>query len=259
MPPVNEILLKMENVSKSFGGVIAVQDYNMELPRRGIHGIIGPNGAGKTTIFNLISRIYPVDAGNIRFLGRDVTKNSQIDVARLGLSRTFQNTRLFTALSVLDNVKVGLDHAGKYSIIEALFLAPRRWKEERRIAKEASACLEALNLQKYAKARPGNLPYGIQRRVEIARAIVGQPKLLMLDEPAAGLNPEEVLELVDFIRHIKREYDLTILVIEHRMDLIMTLCELIHVQNFGRTIAVGTPGEVQINPHVLAAYLGKED
>ena len=256
---MSDILLKMENVSKNFGGVVAVQNYSMEVPWHRIHGIIGPNGAGKTTIFNLISRIYPVDTGKIEFLGLDVTKDSQIDVARMGLSRTFQNTRLFTALSVLDNVKVGLDHTGKYTIIEALFLTPRRWKEERRIAKEAFACLEALNLQKYAKARPGNLPYGIQRRVEIARAIVGRPKLLMLDEPAAGLNPDEVLELVEFIRHIKREYDLTILVIEHRMDLIMTLCELIHVQNFGQTIAVGTPSEVQTNPHVLAAYLGKED
>jgi len=256
---MNEILLKMENASKNFGGVTAVQNFNLELPMQGLHGIIGPNGAGKTTIFNLISRIYPLDSGTIHFLGRDVTKDSQIDMARMGLTRTFQNTRLFTALSVLDNVKVGLDHTGKYSIIEALFLTPRRWKEERRIAKEASACLESLNLHNYANARPNNLPYGIQRRVEIARAIVGRPKLLMLDEPAAGLNPEEVLALIEFIRFIRREYNLTILVIEHRMDLIMALCELIHVQNFGQTIAVGTPGEVQADPHVLSAYLGRED
>ena len=256
---MSDIILKMEDVSKNFGGVKAVQGFSMQLPWHTIHGIIGPNGAGKTTIFNLISLIYTANAGSIHFVGQDVTKDSQINIARMGLSRTFQNTRLFTGLSVLDNVKVGVDHTGKYTMVEALFLTPRRWKEERRIAKEASACLETLNLHKYASMRPNNLPYGIQRRVEIARAIVGRPKLLLLDEPAAGLNPEEVLELIDFIRLIKQEYDLTILVIEHRMDLIMTLCQLIHVQNFGQTIAVGTPSEIQANPHVLAAYLGEED
>jgi len=256
---MSESVLRVEGISKSFGGVKAVQDFSIDVPRYGIQGIIGPNGAGKTTIFNLLSRIYPLDSGTIEFAGQDVTKRGQIDVARLGLSRTFQNTRLFTGLSVLDNVKVGLDHAGKYSIIEALFLTPRRWKEERRIAAEAEACLEVLNLGQYAKLRPNSLSYGVQRRVEIARAIVGRPKLLLLDEPAAGLNPEEVLELIAFIRLIKQEYDLTVLVIEHRMDLIMSLCEQIHVQNFGQTIAVGTPSEIQVNPHVLAAYLGEED
>jgi len=256
---MSEVLLKLNSISKNFGGVKAVQEFCMELPHDVIHGIIGPNGAGKTTIFNLVSRIYPVDTGTIEFAGRDVSKATQMDMAKLGLSRTFQNTRLFTGLSVLDNVKVGLDHTGKYSIIEALFLAPRRWKEERRIAQEATACLEVLNLSEYMHLRPNNLSYGIQRRVEIARAIVGRPKLLLLDEPAAGLNPEEVLELIEFIRLIKREYELTILVIEHRMDLIMTLCELIHVQNFGQTIAVGPPAEIQTNPDVLAAYLGEED
>ena len=252
-------ILEVENLYKNFGGVKAVQDFSLTVGRGKIQGIIGPNGAGKTTIFNLISRIYPVDGGTIVFDGQDVTKQNQVAVARIGLSRTFQNTRLFAGLSVLDNVKVGLDHTGKYTIVEAMFLAPRRWREERRIAKEAAACLEILQLAKYAGQRPNNLSYGIQRRVEIARAVVSRPKLLLLDEPAAGLNPEEVFELIEFIRLIKREYDLTILVIEHRMDLIMTLCELIHVQNFGLTIAVGTPTEIQEDPHVLAAYLGEED
>jgi len=256
---MSELLLKIDNISKNFGGVKAVQEFSMELPQYGLHGIIGPNGAGKTTIFNLMSCITPADSGSITFAGKDVSKATQMDMAKLGLARTFQNTRLFKGLSVLDNVKVGVDHTGKYSIIEALFLTPRRWREEKRIAKEAAACLETLNLSEYANLRPSSLSYGLQRRVEIARAIVGRPKLLLLDEPAAGLNPEEVLELIDFIRLIKREYDLTILVIEHRMDLIMTLCEMIHVQNFGQTIAVGTPAEIQVNPDVLAAYLGEED
>ena len=256
---MSESILTVNGLSKNFGGVKAVENFSIDVPKDTIHGIIGPNGAGKTTIFNLVSRIYPVDSGNIIFAGSDVTKSSQIDVAKLGLSRTFQNTRLFTGLSVLDNVKVGLDHTGKYSIIEALFLTPRRWREERRIAAEASECLKVLNLDQYAGLRPNSLSYGVQRRVEIARAIVGHPKLLLLDEPAAGLNPEEVLELIEFIRMIKREYKLTVIVIEHKMDLIMTLCEQIHVQNFGQTIAVGTPSEIQANPLVLAAYLGEED
>jgi len=256
---MSELILVMDRVSKSFGGVKAVQEFSINLPQYGIQGIIGPNGAGKTTIFNIISRIYSEDRGSITFLGRDVAGVNQVGIARMGLSRTFQNTRLFPGLSVLDNIKVGIDYSGQYSIIEALFLAPRRWREEKRIALDATSCLEILHLDRYAKTRPNNLPYGIQRRVEIARAIVGRPKLLLLDEPAAGLNPEEIMELIEFIRLIKREYQLSVLVIEHRMDLIMTLCELIHVQNFGRTIASGTPDEIQSDPQVLKAYLGEED
>ena len=256
---MSEGILVMDRVSKSFGGVKAVQDFCINLPQYGIQGIIGPNGAGKTTIFNLISRIYSLDSGSMSFLGKDVTGENQIGIARMGLRRTFQNTRLFSGLSVLDNIKVGIDYSGKYSIIEALFLTPRRWREEKRIAREAAACLEILHLDRYAQNRPNNLPYGIQRRVEIARAIVSRPKLLLLDEPAAGLNPEEIMELIEFIRLIKEEYRLSVLVIEHRMDLIMTLCELIHVQNFGQTIAVGTPDQVRADPRVLVAYLGEED
>lgn len=254
-----DIILKTEHLSKSFGGVKAVQDFSMELHEGEVSGIIGPNGAGKTTIFNLLSHIYDYDEGSVTFKGQDLTKSDQVKVARLGLSRTFQNTRLFTGLSVLDNVKVGLDQAGKYNIFDAMFLLPRRWKEEKRIAAEALQCLDVLNLSQYKDARPANLPYGIQRRVEIARAIASRPKVLLLDEPAAGLNPEEVLALIDFIRLIKEKFDLSILVIEHRMDLIMTLCDSIYVQDFGKTIAVGTPAEIQQNPAVLAAYLGEEE
>lgn len=257
---MSESILKIEHLSKNFGGVAAVRDFNFEVEPGTITAIIGPNGAGKTTIFNLISKIYEFDEGSIVFNGVDITKKSQIEVARLGLSRTFQNTRLFTGLNVLDNVKVALDFDGKCSLIEAMLLLPRRWKHEKETTRRAMECLELLHLDQYASTRPSNLPYGIQRRVEIARALVSNPKVLMLDEPAAGLNPEEVFQLVDFIREIKEKYpQLAILVIEHRMDLVMNLCDYIYVQDFGQTIAQGIPAEIQNNPLVLKAYLGEED
>ena len=253
-------ILKIEHLSKNFGGVSAVRDFNLEIKPGTITAIIGPNGAGKTTIFNLISKIYEFDKGTITFAGTDITKKSQIEVARMGLSRTFQNTRLFTGLSVLDHVKAALDYAGKCTIIEAMLLLPRYWKHEKETTQRAMECLKLLNLDQYASTRPSNLPYGIQRRVEIARALVANPKVLMLDEPAAGLNPEEVFQLVDFIREIKAKYpELAILVIEHRMDLVMNLCEYIYVQDFGQTIAKGVPEEIRNNPLVLKAYLGEED
>jgi ABC-type branched-subunit amino acid transport system ATPase component len=257
---MSNTILKIENLSKNFGGVAAVRNFNFEIEPGSITAIIGPNGAGKTTIFNLISKIYEFDTGSIVFNGVDITKKSQIEVARLGISRTFQNTRLFTGLSVLDNVKVALDYDGKCSLIEAMLLLPRYWKHEREVKQKAMDCLKLLQLDQYANTRPSNLPYGIQRRVEIARALVANPKVLMLDEPAAGLNPEEVFQLVDFIRDIKVKYpDLAILVIEHRMDLVMNLCDYIYVQDFGQTIAQGVPEEIQNNPLVLKAYLGEED
>ena len=253
-------ILKTEHLHKNFGGVIAVQDFSFEIREGEILAIIGPNGAGKTTIFNLISKIYQPDKGTIEFDGTDITGNTQIETARMGVSRTFQNTRLFTGLSVLDNVKVALDFAGKYTLLEAMLLLPRRFRTEKETTARAMACLKLLELDRYAEARPENLPYGIQRRVEIARALVSDPKVLMLDEPAAGLNPEEVFQLVDFIRAIKTKYPkLAILVIEHRMDLVMNLSDYIYVQDFGETIAKGKPDEIRNNPLVLKAYLGEEE
>lgn len=256
---MSEYILRTEGIGKKFGGVTAVNSFSMDIREGEIKGIIGPNGAGKTTIFNLLSHIYTSDTGKVEFTGIDVTAKDQIEIARMGLSRTFQNTRLFAGLNVLDNVKVGLDASGKYTMLEAFLRLPRVRREEKRIAEEAMHCLEVLDLSKYAMERPSNLAYGIQRRVEIARALASKPKVLLLDEPAAGLNPEEVFELIDFIREIKDKFNLSILIIEHRMDLIMSLCDYIYVQDFGHTIAKGTPEEIQVNPVVLAAYLGEEE
>ncbi len=253
-----DCILKTENITKRFGGVTAVNSFSMELYEGEIRGIIGPNGAGKTTIFNLLSHIYDIDSGRIIFDSKDITKSTQVNVARMGLSRTFQNTRLFSGLSVLDNVKSALDYAGKYTILQALFKTPKVRREEKRISDEAYRCLEILKLGQYAKQKATSLPYGLQRRIEIARAIATHPKVLMLDEPAAGLNPDEMVGLIEFIRLIKKEFNCSILIIEHRMDVIMTLCEHIYVQNFGETIAHGTPCEIKCDPFVLKAYLGEE-
>jgi ABC-type branched-subunit amino acid transport system ATPase component len=258
---MDDFILRSDKLCMSFGGVIAVSNFSMEIKMGEIRGIIGPNGAGKTTIFNLFSRIYQQDSGTIEFCGKTYdAKATQVEVARMGLSRTFQNTRLFSGLSVLDNVKVAIDFSGKYTLLEAMLLLPRRFANEKVIREKAYECLRLLELERYAEQRPSNLPYGLQRRVEIARALGNNPKILLLDEPAAGLNPEEVFGLIDFLKSIKSKFsDLAILVIEHRMDLIMNLCEFIYVQDFGNTIATGTPDDIQNNPAVLAAYLGEEN
>ncbi len=255
----NEILV-CTDLSMNFGGVKAVDNLNMTVHSKETLGIIGPNGAGKTTIYNVISRIYKQTSGSITFLGQCIDNLDQVAVARMGLARTFQNIRLFAGLSVLDNVKVSIDYSGKYSILESTLRLPKMRKEERRIAEEAMKVLKLLKLDQYAKSPATSLPYGIQKRVEIARALVTNPKLLLLDEPAAGLNPEEVFQLVDFLKEIQNMYDgLSIIVIEHRMDLVMNLCDYLYVQNFGKTIAKGIPAEIQVNPAVLSAYLGEDD
>lgn len=252
-------LLNVQNISKRFGGIVAVNDFSMVVDKGEIVGIIGPNGAGKTTIYNLISKVYPVEGDGKIFLGdEEITKLKQEQVAKLGIARTFQNIRLFQGLSVLDNVKVPLDYKPTYTLPEAMLMLPRRWKGEKKTKKEAMECLELVGLAHLSNEKPSNLPYGMQRRLEIARALALEPKVLLLDEPAAGLNPEEALGLVDFLKDIMKKLEISMILIEHRMDVIMELCDKIYVQDFGKTIGVGTPEEIQTNPDVLAAYLGEE-
>lgn len=252
------MLLQIRNLNKNFGGLKAVQNFNMEVEKGSITGIIGPNGAGKTTILNLISGIYKADSGQILFNNRDISNMKQHQIARLGISRTFQNIRLFKGLNCLDNVKAARDYCTPYNLLEALLQLPRVARAERELERVARDCLELVNLSHYAPEKPENLPYGLQRRLEIARALVNKPLLLLLDEPAAGLNPEEVIDLIQLIKKIYHDLQLTIIIIEHKMEVIMNLCQKIYVQNFGQTIAVGTPREIQTNKKVLQAYLGEE-
>jgi len=250
-------VLQLENIDKTFGGLKAVSGFNMAVEKGEIVGLIGPNGAGKTTVFNMISGIYKPSAGKVYFLDREITGQAPFQVCQQGIARTFQNVRLFKENTVLDNVRAIYHPRTGYGIFDAIFRTPRFIKNERSISEEAMELLEALGLQDRAGEKAMNLPYGAQRRLEIARALAGKPKLLLLDEPAAGMNPSEVARMVELIRYVKEKFDLTVLLIEHQMGMVMKLCERLVVMDFGQIIATGLPAEIRGNQLVLEAYLGK--
>jgi branched-chain amino acid transport system ATP-binding protein len=251
-------LLRISNMTHYFGGLRAVYDFHEDLEEGELVGLIGPNGAGKSTIFNLICGIYRPTEGEIALNGTNLVGLRPNRISSMGIGRTFQKLRLWNDLSVLDNVKMAQHSHIGYGFVEALLRVGRYHSEERRIEERARELLRILGIERYAERQVGNLAYGDQRRVEIARALALRPKVLLLDEPTCGMGPTEMVKVMDLIRRIKEEFDLTILLIEHRMRVVMDLCERIKTINFGQIIAEGTPDEIRSNPRVIEAYLGKE-
>lgn len=250
-------ILDVQNLSISFGGLHAVDDFQITIEKGQLYGLIGPNGAGKTTVFNLLTGVYKPDEGIIRLDGQDITGRSTIEVNMAGVARTFQNIRLFKNLSVLDNVKVGLHNHFRYSTLEGVLRLPRYHKVEKEMNERAMELLKVFDLDGQADFLASNLPYGKQRELEIARALATQPKLLLLDEPAAGMNPNETQDLMKTIRFVRDNFDVSILLIEHDMKLVSGICEKLTVLNFGRVLAQGDTSEVLNNPEVITAYLGE--
>ena len=249
-------ILEARHLGIDFGGLTAVNDFNMAIGRTEIAGLIGPNGAGKTTVFNLLTKVYQPTRGTILLDGHDTAGKTAVQVNRMGIARTFQNIRLFSNLSVEDNVKIGLHNHIGYGLFSGLFRLPSYWKEEKIAHDRALELLSIFDMQDLANAKAGSLPYGAQRRLEIVRALATNPSLLLLDEPAAGMNPSETAELMENIVKIRDTFQIAVLLIEHDMSLVMGICEGIAVLNFGQIIAKGTPEEIQNNPEVIKAYLG---
>jgi len=250
-------MLDVKNLSISFGGLRAVDGFNISIEKGQLYGLIGPNGAGKTTVFNLLTGVYKPDEGIIKLDNQDITALSTIDINKTGIARTFQNIRLFKELSVLDNVKVGLHNLYHYTTIEGILRLPNYKKVEKEMDEKALELLKVFGLDNEAHYLASNLPYGKQRKLEIARALATSPKLLLLDEPAAGMNPNETGELMDTIRFVRDNFDMTILLIEHDMKLVSGICEELTVLNFGKILAQGKTSDVLNNPEVITAYLGE--
>ncbi|WP_026486590.1 ABC transporter ATP-binding protein [Caldanaerobius polysaccharolyticus] len=257
MPP----LLTLNDLTKTFGGLSAVSNVNIQVHQGEIVGLIGPNGAGKTTVFNLITGVYIPTDGSLTLHGEvevDLAKASPHEIARMGIARTFQNIRLFKDMTVLDNVLLAFHAHVSYSMWEAILRLPSFGRKEQELREKAVELLKVFNLDKKKDALAKNLPYGEQRRLEIARALALKPRLLLLDEPAAGMNPQESAELMELIKWMRKRFNLTVLLIEHDMSVVMGICERIYVLDYGKLIAEGTPDEIKNNPQVIKAYLGEE-
>ncbi len=251
-------ILELKGATKCFGGLTAVGDVNFTVPKGTITGLIGPNGAGKTTIFNLITGVYKVTRGNILFDGKDIANKEPYLIADVGITRTFQNIRLFKKLSVYENILTACHNNAKYNVLDAVLRLPQYKREEKQLKEQAENLMEIMGLKDRRDLVANNLPYGLQRRLEIARALALNPRLLLLDEPAAGMNPDETDQLMHLIFEIRKKFNLSVLIIDHHMDLVMGICEKIMVLNFGCKLAEGTPSEIQNNTKVIEAYLGVE-
>ena len=250
-------MLEVNNLTIVFGGLHAVDDFSLKIEKGQLYGLIGPNGAGKTTVFNMLTGVYKPTSGHILLDGEEITGKSTIEINRKGIARTFQNIRLFNNMSVLDNVKIGLNNQKKYSVAEGILRLPRYFKEEKEMDEKAISLLSVFDLDKEKDLLASNLPYGKQRKLEIARALATNPKLLLLDEPAAGMNPNETAELMKTIRFVRDQFDMTVLLIEHDMKLVGGICEEVTVLNFGKELAHGETSKVLNHPEVIKAYLGE--
>ena len=251
-------MLEIKNLGISFGGLRAVDRFEVNIEKGQLYGLIGPNGAGKTTVFNMLTGVYKPSDGIIRLDGKDLVGKSTIEINKEGVARTFQNIRLFNQMSVEDNVRIGLHNQISYNMFSGILRLPSYWSGERRQHEKALELLSIFHMENLAEEKAGSLPYGAQRRLEIVRALATNPRLLLLDEPAAGMNPKETEELMDNIIRIRDQFKIAVLLIEHDMNLVMGICEGICVLNFGKVIAKGTADQIQQNPEVIEAYLGRQ-